>query len=106
VPRNPRFKDVLPLVITNAGPLETRAILGLLARLAIPSLLLAAICWFALEFLFQAGAPLPEWQKIIGMLLVIAVAAAAFFGSAFLFRVTEVRDIVDLVRQRFDRTTL
>jgi monoamine oxidase len=25
VPRNPRFKDVLPLVITNAGPLETSA---------------------------------------------------------------------------------
>lgn len=25
VPRNPRFKDVLPLVITNAGPLETAA---------------------------------------------------------------------------------
>jgi len=49
---------------------------------------------------------LPEWQKIIGVLLVIAVAAAAFFGSAFLFRVTEVRDIVDLVRQRFGRTTL
>ncbi len=25
VPRNPRFKDVLPLLITNAGPLETSA---------------------------------------------------------------------------------
>lgn len=86
-----------------AGPLETRAILGLLARLAIPSLLLAGICWLALEFLFQAGAPLPEWQKIIGVLLVIAVAAAAFFGSAFLFRVTEVRDVVDLIRRKLGR---
>src|SRR6266850_1212316 len=84
-----------------AGPLETGAILGLLAKLVIPALLLAGICWLALEFLFQSGAPLPEWEKIIGMLVVIALAATVFFGSAFLLRVTEVRDIVDLVRRRF-----
>ncbi len=86
-----------------AGPLETGAILGLLAKLVIPALLLAGICWLALEFLFQSGAPLPEWEKIIGMLVVIALAATVFFGSAFLLRVTEVRDIVDLIRQRFRR---
>jgi putative peptidoglycan lipid II flippase len=86
-----------------AGSLETGAILGLLAKLIIPALLLAGICWVALEFLFQSGAPLPEWQKILGVLGVIAVAAAVFFGSAFLMRVNEVRDIVDLVRRRFAR---
>jgi putative peptidoglycan lipid II flippase len=86
-----------------AGSLETGAILGLLAKLVIPALLLAGICWLALQFLFQSGAPLPEWKKIIGVLVVIAVAAAVFFGSAFLMRVHEVRDIVDLVRRRFAR---
>ena len=86
-----------------AGPLETGAILGLLAKLVIPALLLAGICWLALEFLFQSGAPLPEWQRILGVLVVIAVAAAVFFGTAFLMRVHEVRDIVDLVRRRFAR---
>src|SRR5437763_11616455 len=86
-----------------AGRLETGAILGLLAKLVIPTLLLAGICWVALEFLFQSGAPLPEWQKIIGVLVVIAVAATAFFGSAFLLRVHEVRDIVDLLRRKFGR---
>jgi len=89
-----------------AGPLETGAILGLLAKLVIPALLLAGICWLALEFLFQSGAPLPEWEKIIGVLVVIALAATVFFGSAFLMRVREVRDIVDLVRRKFGRTTL
>src|SRR5216684_3192960 len=83
-----------------AGPLETGAILGLLARLVIPALLLAGICWLALEFLFQSGAPLPEWEKIIGVLVVIALAATVFFGSAFLLRVHEVRDIVDLARRK------
>jgi ABC-type multidrug transport system permease subunit len=86
-----------------AGPLETGAILGLLAKLAIPAALLAGICWLALKFFFQSGAPLPEWQKIIGVLLVITVAAAVFFGSAFLMRVGEVREVVDLIRKRFRR---
>ena len=53
--------------------------------------------------MFQPGAHLPEWQKIFGVLLVIAIAATVFFGSAFLLRVDEVRDIVDLVRRKFGR---
>src|SRR5947207_15790471 len=62
-----------------AGPLETRAILGLLAKLVIPALLLAGICWLALEFLFQSGAPLPGWGKIIGMLVEIGYTVTEFF---------------------------
>src|SRR6266700_874699 len=86
-----------------AGPLETGAILGLLAKLAIPLALLAGICWLSLETMFYPGVHLPEWQRIFGVLLVIAIAAAVFFGSAFLFRVDEVRDIVVRVRQKFGR---
>src|SRR5438105_9875161 len=87
-----------------AGSLETGAMLGLMGKLLIPALLLAAICWLSLQFMFQPAIHLPEWQRIFGMLLVIGVAAAVFFGSAFLMRVHEVRDIVDLVRRRFRRT--
>src|SRR5438477_883020 len=86
-----------------AGRLETGALFGMLAKLAIPLALLAGICWLSLETMFYPGAHLPEWQRIFGVLLVIAIAAAVFFGSAFLFRVDEVRDIVDLVRRRFAR---
>jgi len=87
-----------------AGPLETSTLFGLLAKLVIPLALLAGICWLSLETMFQPGAHLPEWQRIFGVLLVIAVAAAVFFGSAFLFRVDEVRDVVDLVRRKFGRS--
>jgi len=86
-----------------AGPLETGALFGLLAKLAIPLALLAGICWLSLEMMFYPGAHLPEWQRIFGVLLVISVAAGVFFGSAFLFRVDEVRDVVDLVRRKFGR---
>ncbi len=86
-----------------AGRLETGALFGMLAKLAIPLALLAGICWLSLETMFYPGVHLPEWQRIFGVLLVIAIAAAVFFGSAFLFRVDEVRDIVDRVRQKFGR---
>ena len=86
-----------------AGPLETNTLFGLLAKLAVPLALLAGICWLAMGTIFQPGAHLPEWQRIFGVLLVIGVAAAVFFGSAFLFRVDEVRDVVDLVKRRIRR---
>src|SRR5947209_7281423 len=85
----------------HAGSLETGAFLGLLGRLVVPLALLAGICWLAMGTIFQPGTHLPEWQRIFGVLLVIFVAAAVFFGSAFLFRVDEVRDVVDLVRRKF-----
>jgi putative peptidoglycan lipid II flippase len=84
-----------------AGPLETGTLLALLAKLVVPLALLAGVCWLSLETMFYPGAHLPEWQKVFAVLLVIAVAAAVFFGSAFLFRVDEVRDVVALVRRRF-----
>jgi putative peptidoglycan lipid II flippase len=85
----------------HAGSLETGALFGLLGKLAIPLALLAGVCWLSLETMFQPGAHLPEWQKIFGVLLVIGVAVALFFGSAFFFRVDEVRDVVNLVRRKF-----
>jgi len=86
-----------------AGPLETGTLFGLLGKLAVPLALLAGVCWLALGTVFQPGAHLPEWQKVFGVLLVISVAAAVFFGSAFLFRVDEIRDVVDLVRKKLRR---
>jgi len=87
----------------HAGSLETGALFGLLAKLLIPLALLAGVCWLSLEMIFYPGAHLPEWQKIFGVLLVIGIAAAVFFGSAFLFRVDEVRDVVNLVWRKVVR---
>ena len=50
------------------------------------------------------AAPMQALTEIsLGVLLVIVVAAAVFFGTAFLFRVDEVRDVVDLVWRKFGR---
>ena len=86
-----------------AGPLETGALFRLLAKLLIPLALLAGVCWLGLETMFYPGAHLPSWQRVFAVLLVIGVAAAVFFGSAFLLRVDEVRDVVGLVRKKIGR---
>ncbi|HZR79382.1 MAG TPA: murein biosynthesis integral membrane protein MurJ [Chthoniobacterales bacterium] len=87
-----------------AGPLETGALFALLAKMVIPLALLAAVCWLSLQTIFYPGARFPEWQRIFGVLLSIGIAVVVFFGSAFLFRVDEVRDVVDLVKRKIRRS--
>jgi putative peptidoglycan lipid II flippase len=82
------------------GELETGAMVALLLKLLFAGALLGAICWLSLQFLFQTGTALSEWKKIVDLTITIVVGAAAFFGAAFLLRVNEVRDVVDLVRRR------
>ena len=87
----------------HAGRLESGALFKLLAKLAIASAVLAAVCWLALEFLFGGG-PLSQWKKIIDLTITIPIAAAAFFSVAFLLRVDEVREVVELVRRKLSRS--
>jgi hypothetical protein len=51
----------------------------------------------------MSGLGSTAWRKAIGLLLTIAVGSGAFFGTAYLLRVAEVHDVVDLVRRRFSR---
>ena len=84
-----------------AGRLETTAMLASLGKVALAGALLAAVCFTAQHFLFPDATRLPEWKKIIGLLVAIVLGAGAFFGTTYLLRVHEVHDAVDLVRRRF-----
>jgi putative peptidoglycan lipid II flippase len=83
-----------------AGRLETGQLFKLLGKLCLAGAVLAAICWLASQYLF-GSASMPEWKKIVDLAITIAVGVVAFFGAAFLLRVREVHDVVDLVRRRF-----
>jgi putative peptidoglycan lipid II flippase len=86
-----------------ADGMETGAMLTTIAKLAVAGAVLAGIC-FAAQFLFFAtGAPIAIAVRLIEMLVTIAIGAAAFFGVAYLLRVTEVHDVAELVRRRFGR---
>jgi len=85
------------------GRLETGAMFQTVAKLLLAGAVLASICWFASAFFFSVHPHLAVWKNFLALMVTIAAAAAAFFGAAYLLRVTEVQDLVELVRRRFGR---
>jgi putative peptidoglycan lipid II flippase len=83
----------------HAGRLETTELFKTLGKVAVAGAVLAVVCWLALQFLFSRT-PLPLWSKVVDLAITIVVGVVTFFGAAFLLRVNEVRDVVDLVRRR------
>lgn len=81
--------------------LETRQLLIALAKMCVAGALLALVCWAADYWWLNAWADLRFFQKLTALLVAIGCGAAVFFGAAFLLRVNEVHDILDVLRRRF-----
>lgn len=80
--------------------LETGAMLMTVGKLLIAGTVLAVICWVASSFFFMRHPYASGWQNLIVLLTTICCGAGAFFSAAYLLRVAEVQDLVDLVRRR------
>ncbi len=80
--------------------LETRQMLIGLGKICVASALLVLVCWAANHWWLDAWARLHFFPRLCALLLAIAFGATTFFGSAFLLRVPEVQDLVDLLRRR------
>jgi putative peptidoglycan lipid II flippase len=87
-----------------AKRLETGAMLLTVGKLLLAGSVLAVICWLASNFFFMRYPLAPGWQNALVMLATICCGASAFFSAAYLLRVAEVHDLVDLVRRKFGRT--
>ncbi len=83
------------------GRLETGTMLLTVGKLLIAGAVLAGICWLAWRSFFATHAHVSVWQNAIAIVITIVVGAAAFFSAAYLLRVAEVQDVVDLVRRKF-----
>ena len=83
--------------------LETRQMLISLGKICLAGALLTLVCWAANYWWLDAWVRLHFFQKLCALVVAIALGAAAFFGSAFLLRVSEVQDIVDLLRRKVTR---
>lgn len=91
------------LMHREAKRLETRALVSLLAKLAIPCALLAGICWAAKIGPLAAWATMPLVPKLAWLLGAIGFAGVAFFGSAALFRIEEIDDVLAVVKRKLRR---
>ena len=83
--------------------LETHQMLVALGKLCVAGGLLALVCWAANYWWLGAWADMRFLQKLIALLVSIGCGASAFFGAAFLLRVGEVHDIIDIFRRRMAR---
>src|SRR5437773_523417 len=81
--------------------LETLQMLIGLGKICIAGALLALVCWAANYWWLDAWSNMRFFQKLSMLLGVIGVGAAVFFGAAFLLRISEVQDIIDVFRRRF-----
>src|SRR6266513_536371 len=80
--------------------LETRQLLIGLGKICVAGALLALVCWAANHWWLDAWAQLRFVAKLCALLVAIALGMITFFVGAFLLRVSEVHDVVDLVRRR------
>jgi putative peptidoglycan lipid II flippase len=91
------------LMRAHLGRLESRAMLTLLTRVALASLVLLAIAWGGGALLLADWAVEPFWPKLARLTLVIVSAAAAFFLCAAALGITELRELAHAVRRRLRR---
>jgi peptidoglycan biosynthesis protein MviN/MurJ (putative lipid II flippase) len=71
-----------------------------LGKICVAGVLLALVCWAANYWWLDAWEQLRFFKKLCALLAAIIVSLITFFGAAFLLRVDEVQDVVDLVRRR------
>src|SRR3989475_3144555 len=98
------FLSLYALMRRHIRRLETRQMLTALGKISLAGALMALICWLANYWWLDAWASLPFFQKLAILLATIAFSAAAFFGAAFLLRVNEVQDIIDVFRRKVGRS--
>ena len=94
------FLLLYALMWRHTRRLETRRMLAGLGKICVAGMLLALVCWAANYWWLDAWEQLRFFKKLCVLLAAILVSLITFFGAAFLLRVDEVQDLVDLVRRR------
>src|SRR3982751_520900 len=97
------FLLLYALMRRHTRRLETRRMLISLGKICLAGALLAAVCWAANYCWLDQWARLRFIPRLRALLGAIACGATAFFGGAFLLRVDEVRDIIDIFRRKIRR---
>lgn len=84
----------------HTGRLETGQMVATLGKVFLAGAVLAAICLAAQRFVFPAALHGSEWKLILDVVVTITIGAGAFFGTAYLLRIAEVHDVVNIVRRK------
>src|SRR5438309_5014902 len=98
------FLLLYALMRRHTRRLETRQMLIGIGKICLAGGLLALVCWAANHWWLDAWADMRFFEKLAILLATIALGLAAFFGAAFLLRVSGVQDIIDFFRSKVRRS--
>jgi len=87
----------------HTGRLDTRLMVVNLAKLALASIPLAAICAFSQRWFFADLGSMAFVPKLIAVLGTIGAAAGAFGAAVILLKVEEVQEVVRIVKRKLGR---
>jgi putative peptidoglycan lipid II flippase len=97
------FLLLYALMRRHVRRLETRQLLIGLGKMCLAGAVLTLVCWAANYWWLGAWSELRFFPKLFELFIAIAFGAVAFFGCAYLLRVSEVQDIVGIFRRRINR---
>ncbi len=86
-----------------AGQLETGAMLRTFLKLLLAGACLGAICWLGRHWFFASDFPQTTVHRVFGVGTTVIVGSAVFFGTAYLLRVAELHDLVEVVQRKLKR---
>src|SRR5437762_5419125 len=95
------FLSLYALMRHDVRRLETLQLLVGLVKMCLAGAVLAWVCWAANYWWLGVWYQLRFLPQLSVLLVAIAIGAAAFFSCAYLLRVGEVQEIVDIFRRRF-----
>ena len=85
--------------------LETKALIGLFLKLAIPCGLLLGTCLASRMFLLEHWDTMPFAPKTVYLLATIAIGGAVFFAAAAQFRIEEMEEAKGIFGRKLARLT-
>jgi putative peptidoglycan lipid II flippase len=97
------FLVLYGLMRRRLGRLETRRMLAMLAKVALASAALAAICWASRHWLLADWATQAFMGKLLALLLTVVMGALVFLGCGAALHIDELRTLKSAIARRLRR---
>ncbi len=97
------FLLLYALMRRHARGLETRLMGVALGKIAVAGIALALVCWAADVWLLAAWTRMSFAARLAALLATIASAGGAFFATAWLLKLDEMREVAGIFRRRLAR---
>jgi putative peptidoglycan lipid II flippase len=91
------------LMRVHLSRLETRRLLGMLGKLAVSSVALAAVCWASQHWLLSAWATQAFFSKLGGLTVAMGLGTLVFVVCGSALRIEELEGLIRALRRRLQR---